>query len=102
MSSLSKKRHISPKMAPLPGVLVLSFKRCGAARCKCARGELHGPYWRHQWREDGRTRRRYVKLAEVELLRAQLTAWQEQHPPLAPLRSELALLRRLVRALKEE
>lgn len=34
--------------------------RCGKKGCKCARGELHGPYWYACYREEGKSRRRYV------------------------------------------
>ncbi len=34
--------------------------RCGKERCKCADGELHGPYWYAYWSENGRTRSQYV------------------------------------------
>lgn len=34
--------------------------RCGSQKCKCAAGELHGPYWYVYWTEGGRTRSQYV------------------------------------------
>jgi hypothetical protein len=34
--------------------------RCGSKKCKCASGELHGPYWYVYWTEGGRTRSQYV------------------------------------------
>jgi hypothetical protein len=34
--------------------------RCGKKECKCARGELHGPYWYACFRENGKNRRKYV------------------------------------------
>lgn len=34
--------------------------RCGSKKCKCASGELHGPYWYAYWSESGRTRSQYV------------------------------------------
>lgn len=34
--------------------------RCGSEKCKCATGELHGPYWYAYWTEGGRTRSQYV------------------------------------------
>jgi hypothetical protein len=97
-----KKSGISPKaspLGPLPGTLVPTYKRCGAVGCRCARGALHGPYWRHQWREGGRTRRRYVRHNDVEHVRAALAAWREAHPPVSALREHLAVLRRLMRLL---
>ena len=57
-----------PKM--LPGAVCPQWKRCGKARCKCARGTLHGPYYYRFWREDGRLRKAYVKRADVAGVRA--------------------------------
>jgi hypothetical protein len=34
--------------------------RCGKENCKCAGGELHGPYCYAYWSEGGRTRSKYV------------------------------------------
>jgi len=34
--------------------------RCGKKGCRCARGELHGPYWYAYWTEGGKTRSEYV------------------------------------------
>jgi hypothetical protein len=97
-----KNRRIVPKTAavePLPGSLHAAWVRCGKAGCRCAGGALHGPYWRRQWRESGRTRRQYVKRTDLEQAQAALAAWREQHPPASALRRELAELRRLMRLL---
>ena len=34
--------------------------RCGKEGCRCAVGDLHGPYWYAYWSENGRTRKQYV------------------------------------------
>jgi len=35
--------------------------RCGKHNCRCAAGELHGPYWYAYWRDDlGRVKSRYM------------------------------------------
>lgn len=34
--------------------------RCGKENCKCAKGELHGPYWYAYWSEGGKTRSQYI------------------------------------------
>jgi hypothetical protein len=97
-----KKRqivHKTPAVEPLPGSLHAAWVRCGKAGCRCAQGWLHGPYWRRQWREGRRTRRQYVKRADVERVREQLAAWRAAHPPVATVRQHLALLRRVMRLL---
>ena|SRR3712207_3458866 len=81
--------HFSPKMPALPGSLQTRYVRCGKATCRCARGALHGPYLRRFWREDGRTRAQYVRLADVEPTRQALAAWRAAHPSLRSLVREL-------------
>jgi hypothetical protein len=34
--------------------------RCGKPNCKCAKGNLHGPYWYVYWSEGGKTKSMYV------------------------------------------
>ena len=36
------------------------YVRCGKPNCKCAEGELHGPYWYEYWKEDGRSKSIYL------------------------------------------
>ena len=54
------------------GWLVAQMVRCGKPNCRCACGDLHGPYFVRGWREGGDQHRRYVPLAEVEGIRREL------------------------------
>jgi hypothetical protein len=38
----------------------LEGTRCGKEKCKCAQGELHGPYWYSYRRVEGRVKSQYV------------------------------------------
>jgi hypothetical protein len=43
------------------GCLQLEWVKCGTAGCKCARGELHGPYWyRYTYKKGGGQRKTYI------------------------------------------
>lgn len=33
---------------------------CGKEKCRCASGELHGPYWYAYWSESGHTKSQYI------------------------------------------
>jgi len=57
----------------LPGAICAQWKKCGKPVCKCARGDLHGPYWYRFWREDGRLRKAYVRQTDVPAVRAACT-----------------------------
>ena len=95
-----KKCRSVRKMTPLRGTLRAELVRCGKPSCRCARGDRHGPYFYRRWREGGRQRRRYVKPADAESVRAGLAAWRRLHPRARSLRDELAELRRLCRQLE--
>jgi hypothetical protein len=41
------------------------FRKCGKPTCKCARGELHGPYIVAYYREGKRLRKRYLGKADA-------------------------------------
>ena len=87
--------HLVRKIDPLPGVLRAEWVRCGKPNCRCARGELHGPYLYRRWREAGRQRRSYVRLAGAAQVVEALDEWHRLHPPARSMRSLLADLRRL-------
>jgi hypothetical protein len=52
----------------LSGSLVMQARRCGKAGCRCARGELHGPYAWFTARLPGDGRMRYVPSGLVEVV----------------------------------
>jgi hypothetical protein len=45
------------------------YVKCGKPNCKCALGQSHGPYFAAFWKQNGRIRKRYIKLADVEQMR---------------------------------
>lgn len=56
-----------PKM--LKGSVHAQWVRCGKPNCRCRDGELHGPYYYHFYRVDGRLHKRYVAHDRVETIR---------------------------------
>jgi hypothetical protein len=64
----TKPENMLPKT--LPGAVCVQMVRCGKANCKCARGELHGPYFYHFTRVQGTLIKRYVKAKDATLIRA--------------------------------
>ena len=76
--------------------LVFHRVRCGKPACRCATAEGHGPFAFLYWREAGTQRRRYVRRAEVDAVRAAVE--QRRHERAADriaLADGLALLRQL-------
>jgi len=92
-----KSGDLFPKTEALPGSLHAEWKRCGKPSCRCTRGELHGPYWYRRWRESHRQRRQYITGRDLERVKAELSQYQELHPPPWRIRQELTTLRRLMK-----
>jgi hypothetical protein len=58
----------------LPGVVCVQWRKCGKAGCRCARGDLHGPYFARFWRQGGQLRKAYVRKADLEDVRERCQA----------------------------
>jgi Family of unknown function (DUF6788) len=64
----NEKAESLPK--ELNGAVVAQMVRCGKPSCKCARGELHGPYFYRFWRTGRRLRKTYVRKSEAAAIKA--------------------------------
>ena len=97
----TKKSELAPKI--LPGQVMARMVRCGKRGCKCARGELHGPYFYHRTFADGRHSKTYIKLADAAQVRAACDAYRELQRELRAGRAQytrtLAGMRALLRSL---
>jgi Family of unknown function (DUF6788) len=58
----------------LAGTLVAQSRRCGKAGCRCAAGDLHGPYTYLSVSVDGAPRLRYVPADLVGVVSRRLAA----------------------------
>jgi hypothetical protein len=94
----SNSAQFLPKTTSLPGSLHERYVRCGKRGCRCQRGVPHGPYFRLVWREDGRTRSRYVRADEAADVQSALARWRREHPS---TRSLVREVRQLARVLRE-
>ena len=86
-----------PKSEPLAGSLHLEWRKCGNRECRCARGELHGPYAYRHWRENGRQRKAYVARDRVSEVMAGIERRRQLAAPPSTMRRMLAGLRRVER-----
>ena len=76
--------------------------RCGKPNCRCARGELHGPYFYHFFRENGRLRKRYLRPSEVDEVRAQCAARKQYRRALVASRRKAQTLLAYLRELEQQ
>ena len=75
--------HVNTKQAkPLPknraAAVCAQWVRCGKPGCRCARGELHGPYHYVFFRQGGRLRKRYVRQADLATVQIQAQRRRER------------------------
>jgi hypothetical protein len=59
------------------GNLYGAYLACNRGKCKCTRGELHGPAWRLTWQEEKKRRIAYIRNSEVEEAKGGVEAYQE-------------------------
>ncbi len=83
VSAAPDTKHQNP--LPKKGAVCVQWVRCCQPGCRCSRGELHGPYYYLFWREDGRLRKRYVRVADVAAVIAGCQARREQEQQLRTL-----------------
>jgi hypothetical protein len=74
----NKTEDLLPKIVAQGGTIHRQFVRCGKASCKCARGELHGAYYYHFLRINGRLKKRYLKADQVEAVKAACASRREE------------------------
>lgn len=66
----ARATHEVAETFPKIPALVVDYKRCGKAGCRCTTGMPHGPYFYLRWREGPIQRRRYVRASDVPAVRA--------------------------------
>ena len=59
-NELRPASHANVEADDLRGAICAQWKRCDRANCRCAQGELHGPYYYRFYREDGRLKKQYL------------------------------------------
>lgn len=86
---------VSEPERTLRGALLLEGRRCSSERCRCRRGELHGPYSYLAVYMDGRSRTLYVPAAFAEVCESHLQSTERNDALLSEIsRINLELLRR--------
>lgn len=89
-----------------PGPLIAGcfyemYKKCGRPGCRCARGELHGPFPVLAVARGGRRTTRSVPRAQAGQVRARAAAYRAFQAKRRRLRRALARLAALVREIGE-
>ena len=80
----------------LPGAVLTQYQRCRYARCRCRRGQPHGPYYFWAGRMFGVTWKKYLKRAEAPRVMALCRRYRDRRWTRAKAR---ALLRDFKQAM---
>ena len=96
---LSRRRRLAAGFSEpertLRGVLLSEGRRCSSERCRCRRGELHGPYTYLAVYAEGRSRTIYVPRAVHEPAEQHVRVTQRNEALLAQISQiNIELLRR--------
>ena len=96
---VARRRRLAGRLSEpertLRGSLLREGRQCSSERCRCHRGELHGPYTYLAVYLDGRSRTLYVPAALAEATESHLQDTQRNEALLAEISLiNLELLRR--------
>ena len=102
----TKTHNPLPKTPVLPGAVCVQWRRCGKPNCRCRDGvSLHGPYYAHFWRQNGKLCKRYVRQPDVAALQQACGRHREQQAQQRRRRDEgrelLHRLRQMLRDVEE-
>src|SRR5437588_838324 len=86
----ARRRRLSQRLgdpeSTLRGTLISQSRRCGKPGCRCARGELHGPYvYLSVGRATGRPRLLYVPASMAEAVRQRVELTEAAEAALAEI-----------------
>jgi hypothetical protein len=78
-------RALARFLPMVTGSLVEQYVSCGKPRCRCQRGQKHGPLHYLYWKEQGRSRSLYVPREHVKELRRQIQNYRRFQTELTSL-----------------
>jgi hypothetical protein len=94
-----KPEKLPSKILSANGTLEVRRVKCGRSNCKCARGELHGPYTYVRTYRGGKRHRVYVRSNDVPALKEARSEHKESR---ASSRDLMQLLRKLSQETKNK
>ena len=98
LSISNEPRKRTRQIIPLKGEVCEQYVRCGKENCKCASGELHGPYYYRVYRENGTVHKVYVRRRELAGVRASVREYHRLEALLKEMRRRRVSLTRSIRA----
>jgi hypothetical protein len=84
-----RRKLLAPLLHPQEMVLgsfYLVYKRCGNPRCRCAKGEKHGPFSYLSLRVEGKTKLTFVRKEDERWVKEQATNYRRYQKLMAQIR----------------
>lgn len=78
MRHKKKSEENATKIEPLCGFLEARYVTCGKPNCKCAKGQLHGPYFCRRWIAAGDRCSKYVRKADFADVKEGISAFKQE------------------------
>jgi len=70
----------------IAGSLYETYRTCGKPSCRCARGEMHGPFMALSTREQGRRSVKHIRHGDEDWVKKRAVEYREYQKALAKLR----------------
>ena len=96
-----KREKTNPLPKMIQGVVCGQWVRVAGPIAVVPKGRLHGPYPYLFWRERGKLRKRYVKPADVDLVRAASEARRQHRHQLSVARDQWLQMASIIRQAEQ-
>lgn len=84
------------------GSIYSAYKKCGNKNCRCARGELHGPFYYLSRKEDGKTVLTFIRKADEDKITKQAENYRKYIKAMARLNKLNSRIYDNIKKIKEE
>lgn len=103
---LEKKRRrlLKKLMAPddmIAGSVYSTYKKCGKDTCRCARGELHGPFLSLSIPQHGKRILKHIRQGDEDWVNSHASNYRDYQKNLARLRKTDAAVLSVLKELRE-
>lgn len=85
----------------ISGSIYSTYKKCGNKRCRCTKGELHGPFNYISKKIDGKTVLKFVRKADEDKIKIEAKNYREYTKTMARLAKIDRKIYEKIRMIKE-
>jgi len=99
-----KKKTLTYLLHPkdmVSGSIYSSYKKCGNKNCRCAKGDLHGPFNYLSKKTDGRTKLTFIRRADEDKIISQAENYRKYTKAMAKLNKLNSRIYEYIKKIKE-